>query len=266
MRDASFQAGARSWSQRPSRQEGSQDVLDFVCGICIAHESHIVAGGLGQGRWDPDQSGDLLGLGLTRSRIGMVPHAAAAAAAAVFGGGAHGRVRLDLGSVVGRPHRRIAGVRAGRILRDNRDGRKDLDGLPWFVQMSLYLYKLDRVSATKKPGRGSDINLRPWLDSLPRTMATPIHWNAQARDELQYETMVRSVRQQEITWKESYFAVAQKLVGPALTWEQFLWGAEMARSRAFSGAYTGRPFNPFLYAFTLLLVAACSTVPTFKPT
>jgi Rubisco LSMT substrate-binding len=142
------------------------------------------------------------------------------------------------------------------ILRDNRDGRKDLEGLPWFVQMSLYLYKLDRVSATKKPGRGSDINLRPWLDSLPRTMSTPIHWNSLAREALQYESMVRSVRQQEITWKENYFAVAQKLVGPALTWEQFLWGAEMARSRAFSGAYTGRPFNPFLYAFTLLLVAA----------
>lgn len=141
------------------------------------------------------------------------------------------------------------------ILRD-KDGRRDFEGLPWFVQMSLYLYKLDRVSASKKPDKGGESNLRPWLDSLPRTMTTPIHWNAEARDELQYESMVRSVRQQEIKWKDTYFAVAQKLVGPALTWEQFLWGAEMARSRAFSGAYTGRPFNPFLYAFTLLLVAA----------
>jgi hypothetical protein len=29
---------------------------------------------------------------------------------------------------------------------------------------------------------------------------------------------------------------------------------QMARLRAFSGGYTGAPFNPFIYAFTLVLV------------
>lgn len=39
-----------------------------------------------------------------------------------------------------------------------------------------------------------------------------------------------------------------------MTWEDFVWGCECARSRAFSGGYTGAPFNPLIYAFTLLLV------------
>lgn len=40
-----------------------------------------------------------------------------------------------------------------------------------------------------------------------------------------------------------------------MTWEQFLLGCEIARSRAFSGGYTGSPINPLIYAFTLVLVA-----------
>jgi hypothetical protein len=39
-----------------------------------------------------------------------------------------------------------------------------------------------------------------------------------------------------------------------MTWEDFLWGCECVRSRAFSGGYTGSPFNPFVYVLTLLLV------------
>ena len=39
-----------------------------------------------------------------------------------------------------------------------------------------------------------------------------------------------------------------------ISWDDFLLGCEIARSRAFSGGYTGTPFNPLVYAFTLLLV------------
>lgn len=38
------------------------------------------------------------------------------------------------------------------------------------------------------------------------------------------------------------------------TWDEFVWGCECARSRAFSGTYTGDAFNPKIYLFTLLLV------------
>ncbi|KAL3913987.1 MAG: hypothetical protein SGARI_000366 [Bacillariaceae sp.] len=36
-----------------------------------------------------------------------------------------------------------------------------------------------------------------------------------------------------------------------MTFDDFIWGCEVARSR-----YTGAPFNPFIYAFTLVLVTA----------
>jgi hypothetical protein len=158
----------------------------------------------------------------------------------------------------------------GTTVDTDRRKKELLDALPWYVQMSLYLYKLDCVDATKK---GSDqdsvINVRPWLDSLPRTLSTPLRWDGTMLKELQYDPLVRSVRRQEAAWKRTYFPMAQQLLGgssnnnaatatataiPPLTWERFLWGCEMSRSRAFSGYGAGRrPFDPSPYAFALLL-------------
>jgi hypothetical protein len=74
--------------------------------------------------------------------------------------------------------------------------------LPWYVQFALYLYKLDKVSPTKQ---ANDINLQPWLDSLPRNFATPIHWKKEDRDEwLQYQHMSESVDRQEMAWSDLY--------------------------------------------------------------
>ena len=125
--------------------------------------------------------------------------------------------------------------------------------LPWFVQFSLYLHKLDKVSSSK-----SGMDLRPWLDSLPRQFDTPIRWrNKQARDEwLQYSHMSESVDRQEKNWKELHAQLQACSKASSMAWEDFLWGCECARSRAFSGGYTGAPFNPLIYAFTLLLVTA----------
>jgi hypothetical protein len=118
--------------------------------------------------------------------------------------------------------------------------------LPWYIQMALYIHKLDRISSKK-----GELEMRPWLDSLPRQFDTPIHWPS--LDELQYDYMAKAVRKQEQDWKAYYsqFSNVQDL-----DWNAFLWGAEVARSRAFSGAYTGTAFNPLIYAFTLLLVTA----------
>jgi hypothetical protein len=152
---------------------------------------------------------------------------------------------------------------------------KKLSDFPWYVQMSLYLFKLDRVRDTKK---GSDVSYRPWLDSLPRQFCTPLHWSCSeggrtsedgswgraADDEeednvalaalLQYDFMVDSVRRQRRTWKRYYDQLNISSSGMLLSWEDFVWGCECARSRAFSGTYTGGAFNPAVYAFTLLLV------------
>jgi len=117
--------------------------------------------------------------------------------------------------------------------------------LPWYVQMSVYLYKLDQKDSTKQK-----VNLRPWLDSLPRQFDTPIHWSKSALNELQYDYMISSVEKQERDWKVHH----QRLQQTGMSWNDYLWGCECARSRAFSGAYTGSAFNPLIYAFTLLLV------------
>lgn len=133
------------------------------------------------------------------------------------------------------------------LIKDRRVFRE----LPWYVQFSFYLYKLDKVSSNK-----FGMDLRPWLDSLPRQFDTPIHWrNTNERDEfLQYQHMSESVDRQEKSWKELYRQLQACTSTSSMSWEDFLWGCECARSRAFSGGYTGAPFNPLIYAFTLLLV------------
>jgi hypothetical protein len=123
--------------------------------------------------------------------------------------------------------------------------------LPWYVQFSMYMYKLDKVSSTKTGG----VDLQPWLDSLPRSFETPLHWNKASRDEwLQYQHMSESVDRQQEAWTDLYQQLSSCTSATSMTFEDFSWGCECARSRAFSGGYTGSPFNPLVYAFTLLLV------------
>jgi hypothetical protein len=131
--------------------------------------------------------------------------------------------------------------------------RKAFRKLPWFVQFSLYLYKLDTIRKTKSSGP-KEISMEPWLDTLPRSFDTPIHWSKSSMADLQYEHMVTSVDRQTQAWKGFYLQLQSCSNVSSMKWEDFLWGCECARSRAFSGAYTGSAFNPAIYAFTLALV------------
>jgi hypothetical protein len=124
-----------------------------------------------------------------------------------------------------------------------------LKDLPWYVQFSLYLHTLKESSSSSSPS----LDRTPWLESLPKSFDTPIHWTeAQRQEWLQYNAMVRSVARQETMWKTNYDTAKTAFAG--LTWNDFLWGCETARSRAFSGSKAGK-FNTGIYAFTLLLVA-----------
>lgn len=131
--------------------------------------------------------------------------------------------------------------------------RRALKEAPWFAQFAVYLFSLDKVSSIKK-----NTDMRSWLDSLPRSFDTPIHWTIASLNQLQYSHIPDAVARQEVEWKRFY----DNLVAagtPALrkmTYDDFVWGCECARSRAFSGGYTGSAFNPLTYAFTLLLVTA----------
>ena len=130
--------------------------------------------------------------------------------------------------------------------------RRDLEQLPWFAQFAVYLFKLDRVNSKKNNDK---MEMKPWLDSLPRKFDTPIHWLASEQKELQYDFLIDNTMRQKQQWEEWYQQIKNGNPGLVeMSWEDFLWGCECARSRAFSGAYTGSAFNPFSYAFTLLLV------------
>jgi hypothetical protein len=138
------------------------------------------------------------------------------------------------------------------------DDRSVFRSLPWYVQFAMYLFKLDKISSCKQMAAG-EVDLRPWLDSLPRKFTTPLNWTPQQRKEwLQYSHMEESVDRQITYWKDLYETLlgSTNLNCPGMTWEDFVWGCETSRSRAFSGGYTGAPFNPFIYAFTLVLVTA----------
>ena len=132
------------------------------------------------------------------------------------------------------------------LCSDRRAFRK----LPWFVQFSLYLFKLDKISNSK----GDSISMGPWLESLPRSFDTPIHWSKSNVADLQYKHMGDLIDRQNEAWKDFYSQLQSYANIPNMKWEDFLWGCECARSRAFSGAYTGSAFDPKIYAFTLALV------------
>lgn len=140
------------------------------------------------------------------------------------------------------------------VIKDLVEDRNAFRSLPWYAQFSLYLYKLDKIS----PKKGvEEIDLQPWLNSLPREFGTPIHWAQQERTEwLQYPHLIESVERQEKSWNDIYNTLISSgsRVTKDMTWKDFLWGCECARSRAFSGGYTGTPFNPLIYVFTLVLV------------
>lgn len=140
-----------------------------------------------------------------------------------------------------------------RTVRDYFD-KKSLAEAPWYAQFAAYLCAMDKTTKTK----GGTIDMRPWLESLPRSFDTPIHWTETARDELQYSHLSESVAKQEQDWNRFYNNLMMDASSEMskLTFDDFLWGCECARSRAFSGAYTGSAFNPLPYAFTLLLVTA----------
>jgi hypothetical protein len=115
--------------------------------------------------------------------------------------------------------------------------------VPWYVQFTSLLLQLSSTSES----------YQPWLESLPRDLATPIHWNPSDIDQLQYDYMKNAVESQEHQWKMYYNQQRQSSSSSSSTWEDFLWACETARSRALSG-YSGDAFNPSIYAFTLLLV------------
>lgn len=133
---------------------------------------------------------------------------------------------------------------------------------PWYAKMAIDVFICDRISSLRPNGGDEDVEMRPWLDSLPRDFSTPIHWDQTQRKQLQYTPLQSMITAQEISYKKIYDNLKNeiipnsKLESTGWSYEDFLWGCDIAKSRAFSGAYGGTAFDPKPYALTLLLIVA----------
>jgi hypothetical protein len=123
---------------------------------------------------------------------------------------------------------------------------KDIS-LPWYVSMAIQICQLDLA--------GTSSEYYPWIQSLPREFDTPLHWTDAMLKSLQYPFLQRAVERQRVEWKQLYDNFKRSSNrDDQISFEQFVWGCECARSRAFAGSYSGSAFSPAVYAFTLLLV------------
>jgi len=148
--------------------------------------------------------------------------------------------------------------RGAREVFDDKNAYRDAQ---WWAQLSVQLNLYDKVSSVDLE---SGIDLRGWLDSLPRAFDTPIHWSEDALGELQYTYLSSSIASQKRQWYAQYQKIMRGLGSSSplqtMTFADFVWGAENARSRAFSGSYGGSAFNPLPYGLTVVLVAAYVTL------
>jgi Rubisco LSMT substrate-binding. len=143
---------------------------------------------------------------------------------------------------------------------------------PWWAKLSVDLNVCDQIDSRKSSSasggssRGEHeeddidtVDMRPWLNSLPRSFDTPIRWTKEQREALQYPPILSMIAAQEKKTRDTFNSL-KGAIDPSsslmnLSYEDFLWGCDCARSRAFSGAYGGTAFDPKPYALTLLLVA-----------
>ncbi|KAL7543157.1 hypothetical protein ACHAXR_013256 [Thalassiosira sp. AJA248-18] len=126
---------------------------------------------------------------------------------------------------------------------------------PWWAALSIQLNYFDKVNPINE--RAGGVSMKPWMESLPRVYDTPIHWPESSLEELQYRPMMEAVALQKRLWRQQYdeLASASADFASKLSYDDFVWGCETARSRAFSGAYSGSAFNPIPYATVAVLVA-----------
>jgi len=121
---------------------------------------------------------------------------------------------------------------------------------PWWVKLSLQINSFQRGIS-----KNNNVQMTPWIQALPTRFDTPIHWSS--LQELQYAFLNDAVQLQRSQWKEQYNSILPFIRKDSslssLTYTEFVWGCECARSRAFSGS-SYSPWNPAPLFFTLLLV------------
>ena len=114
------------------------------------------------------------------------------------------------------------------------ENAKAYESISWWAQLSLQINYLDKINSNK--GEGNDKkDMRPWIESLPKTFDTPIHWEESHLDQLQYNHMKDAVTIQSKSWRLEYDTLVTNSGGVSSTLEQnikfddFVWGCENAR-------------------------------------
>ena len=139
------------------------------------------------------------------------------------------------------------------ILSKSAIGKQVYKDVPWYVKLSIILNVLDKNLL-------DDIseNFQPWLSTLPREFNTPFHWDDNSIKELQYPFLQQSIISQRKVWKDEYYKPYEKQFWNVydISYNDFIWGCECARSRAFSSSYTGYAFNikPFIYVLVFMTI------------
>jgi hypothetical protein len=121
----------------------------------------------------------------------------------------------------------------------------------WWGQLALMLLweKGSGRAASTEPSK-----LTRWIDMLPATMSTPLHWTEAEIDELQYAPLISKCIRQRTAWKVLLKQVQKD--NPGIGEAEFFNACEMARSRAFSGPYVNRlPKDQFFLTGLLIAVS-----------
>lgn len=103
----------------------------------------------------------------------------------------------------------------------------------WYQRLAFKL--LDLVKNKK------DSKMKYWIDQLPKSFSTPLHWDDDSLDKLQYKSVKASVILQKELWKSFYdsWKSSGQNSGNTVSYSEFEWATECVNSRAFSGVYEG---------------------------
>ena len=109
----------------------------------------------------------------------------------------------------------------------------------WYQRMAfnlLYIYK------GSEKGKNESYE---WIRTLPRSFATPLHWNEYELDQLQYPALGEKVLKQREDWRLFYdnwqMSSSESSPARACAYVELEWAVECCLSRAFSDTHESSP-------------------------
>ena len=95
----------------------------------------------------------------------------------------------------------------------------------WFVQLGLWLLSEET--------KGSDSAWAPYIASLPQSLSRPMDWTDGQLEMLQYQPIVKDIKQQRREFRQIVTATRSKLVNNDQDIDRLEWAMHIALSRTF---------------------------------